>query len=74
MGKYEPTKLGAKIKKLRIGAKLSRPALAREAGVSVQTVCGLELGYPDHSHPTLTTLCLIAEALGVGPVELLSNE
>lgn len=53
---------GERLQRLRLACDLTQMALAAEAGVSQQTVSGLETGT---SEPSAATLAELADALGV---------
>lgn len=58
---------GKKVKQYRIYAELSQESLAEKAGITPQTLSGIENGYGFPSYPVL---CRIIEALNVPPVSL----
>jgi transcriptional regulator with XRE-family HTH domain len=55
------------LRELRLGLLLSQRDLAKKAGVAPKTVVDLELG---RQEPRLRTMRLLAEALGVEPLEI----
>ncbi|MGW1198417.1 helix-turn-helix domain-containing protein [Streptomyces sp. NPDC002536] len=55
------------LRQLRRSAGLTQEALAERAGVGVRTVRGLETG--ERADPRVTTVGLLADALGLGPAE-----
>lgn len=58
------------LKSIRIKQKLSQAALAEKASLSVSYISQLERG---HRSPTLDTLEVLAEALGVDPLVILKD-
>jgi transcriptional regulator with XRE-family HTH domain len=60
--------VGRRLRELRVGAKISRKALAKQIGVSVTAVIKWET---DKASPELQRLCVIAQALEVETHELL---
>ena len=61
-----------KIRELRKKKKISQEALARLAGVCLNTIVKIESG--ESKHPTIQTMAGIAEALGISLDELISKE
>lgn len=59
---------GKNLRVARLARGLSMRKLALEAGLDHGTILAIEKG---KSNPTLTTIVLLAEALGVDPGELL---
>ncbi len=59
-----------KLRKLREARGLSVRGLAKEAGISTETVYSVEHG---KRQPNLTTLGKLARALGANPVDLLTR-
>jgi transcriptional regulator with XRE-family HTH domain len=64
-------RVGARLKHLRQGRKLTQEQLAEAAGLSYKFVGEIERGL---GNPTLTTLEALAGALDVSVPELLSDE
>ena len=64
-------RVGARIKQLRLGRRLTQEQLAERAGLSYKFIGEVERG---RGNPTLTTLAALSEALGVGLVDLLGIE
>ena len=60
--------LGRKLRRYRRGRNLTQTELAQAAGISVDTVGKLELGYHQRPHPT--TLRKLAAALDVDVEDL----
>jgi transcriptional regulator with XRE-family HTH domain len=63
-------RLASNLRRLRIARHLSLSQLARETAVSKGTLSGIESG---HGNPTVDTLTLLADALGVSIAELLQE-
>ena len=63
--------VGARLKQLRQGRRLTQEQLAERAGLSYKFVGEVERG---KGNPTLTTLAALSEALGVGLIDLLGLE
>jgi transcriptional regulator with XRE-family HTH domain len=63
-----PRQIGMKLKRLRRAKKLSKYALAKQAGISAAYVAKLEAGRSD---PTVGMLQRLAKALGVPVTALL---
>jgi transcriptional regulator with XRE-family HTH domain len=61
--------MGARLRQLRQGRKLTQEQLAERAGLSDKFVGELERG---RGNPTLTTLAALSDALGVRLVDLLA--
>ncbi len=59
-----------KLREMRLARGLSVRGLAKEAGVSTETVYSVEHG---KRQPNLTTLGKLARALGVNPGDLLTR-
>nr|WP_292140524.1 helix-turn-helix transcriptional regulator [Mesorhizobium sp.] len=59
------------VKRCRIAANLTQHEVADRMGVDRAYVSGLEMG---KRNPTVITLWQIAEAIGVRPMDLLSEE
>lgn len=59
------------VKRRRIAAGLTQHEVAERMGVDRAYVSGLEMG---KRNPTIITLWHIARAIGVRPVDLLSND
>ncbi len=59
----------ARVRELRADAGLTQDRLAELAGLSVSMIQKIER-YDDGGNPRLTTLWALAEALGVGPDQL----
>jgi transcriptional regulator with XRE-family HTH domain len=66
--KLTPRQIGMKLKRLRLARKLSKYALAKQAGISAAYVAKLEAGGSD---PTVGMLQRLAKALGVPVTALL---
>ena len=64
-------RVGARLKQLRQARRLTQEQLAERAGLSYKFIGELERG---RGNPTLTTLGALAEALGVGLIDLLPVE
>jgi DNA-binding XRE family transcriptional regulator len=62
---------GENLKRLRTSKKLSREKLAAEAGIEPKQVYRIEVG---ENSPTLTTIVVLATALGVHPKKLFEFE
>lgn len=60
-----------KLKQARIRAALSQPELAERAGLTPVTVCRAETGART---PALRTIRKLAEALGLAPHELMTED
>ena len=60
---------GKNLKKIRLSKKLSIRKLALEADMDFSTIHRIEKG---ESNPTLTTIVILSEALGVDRADLLS--
>ena len=60
--------VAANLRRLRNRLDITQEELAHRAGLSTRYVSKIETG---RSSPTVTALGQLAEALGVGPVELL---
>jgi len=58
---------GAVVRELRSRRGASQKQLAREAGISPPTLCGIERGY---GNPTWTTVVALAKALQVSVAEI----
>ena len=69
MSKANKIKFGKKLKELREGSCMTQQQLAFDAGLAVPTICRIEKG----SGASLTTIGLLADALGVKP-EILKGE
>jgi transcriptional regulator with XRE-family HTH domain len=69
MSKANKIKFGKKIKELREGACLTQEKLAFKSGMAVATICKIEKG----RGASLTTIGLLADALGVKP-DILKGE
>jgi len=63
--------VGRNAARLRDAAGLTQEALAERAGMSQQYISDLERG---KRNPTVVTLYELAQALGVGPVELVRED
>lgn len=67
--------LGARLRELRIAAKMTQAELAREADVTVETVARIERtvrgAASANTNPSLDTIFRLADALGAHPTELL---
>lgn len=63
--------LGARVKQLRQSRRLTQEQVAERSGLSHKFIGEIERGL---GNPTLTTLASMADALGVGLVDLLSLE
>ncbi|GAA2686246.1 NACHT domain-containing protein [Streptomyces lunalinharesii] len=61
------SEFSALLKRLRREANLTQEALAERAGVGVRTIRGLETG--ERADPRVTTVRLLADALGLRPEE-----
>ncbi|WP_102923326.1 helix-turn-helix domain-containing protein [Streptomyces noursei] len=59
------SEFSALLKRLRREAKMTQEALAERAGVGVRTIRGLETG--ERADPRVTTVRLLADALGLSP-------
>jgi len=59
------TSLGQTVRAIRKATGMTVGTLCTKAGVSRQTLTGLELGYPDQSNPKIETVVAIAQGLGV---------
>ncbi|MFK0290475.1 helix-turn-helix domain-containing protein [Streptomyces sp. NPDC090442] len=59
------SEFSALLKRLRRAANLTQEALAERAGVGVRTIRGLETG--ERADPRVTTVRLLADALGLSP-------
>ena len=64
-------RLGTRLKQLRRARRLTQEQLAERAGLSYKFVGEVERG---QGNPTLTTMAALAEALGVGLIDLLGIE
>lgn len=62
---------GSRLRQIRDGAELSRPALASLAGTSKSTIKRLENG--DDVNTTIGTIERLADALGVSPADFYEN-
>lgn len=58
---------GANLKRLRAAKKLSREALAAQAGIEPKQVYRIEVG---ESSPTIATVVTIATAMGMHPKKM----
>jgi transcriptional regulator with XRE-family HTH domain len=58
---------GANLKRLRTAKKLSREALAAQAGIEPKQVYRIEVG---ESSPTIATVVTIATAMGMHPKKM----
>jgi len=58
------------VKVLRIKRKMTQTGLAELSKVSINTICVLE---QKRGHPSWTTICLLADALGVEPITLIKR-
>ena len=63
-----PARLGARVKQLRQGRRMTQEQLAERAGLSYKFVGEVERG---RANPTLTTLAALADALGVTLIDVL---
>lgn len=63
-------KIGEEIKKARKNAGLSQSALASKLGVSASLISQYETGV---KKPKLQNICLLADALSIKPVMLMSH-
>jgi transcriptional regulator with XRE-family HTH domain len=63
--------VGRNAARLRAQAGLTQEQLAERAGFTQQYISDLERG---KSNPTIVTLYELAQALGVGPVELMRED
>ncbi|MCC2274149.1 helix-turn-helix domain-containing protein [Streptomyces sp. ET3-23] len=61
------SEFSALLRQLRHSAGMTQEILAERAGVGVRTVRGLETG--ERADPRVTTVRLLADALGLGPAE-----
>lgn len=61
------------VRRLRLESGLSQARLAKAAGVSRQTITGIELGLKDQENPSLNIVEKIAGALEVSLVDLLKE-
>ncbi|MFJ9850152.1 helix-turn-helix domain-containing protein [Streptomyces sp. NPDC101150] len=61
------SEFSALLKRLRREAEMTQEALAERAGVGVRTIRGLETG--ERADPRVTTVRLLADALGLSPEE-----
>lgn len=59
---------GANLKRIRMAKKLSREALAAQAGIESKQVYRIEVG---ESSPTIATVTTIAVALNIHPKKML---
>ena len=64
-------RLGTRLKQLRRARRMTQEQLAERAGLSYKFVGEVERG---QGNPTLTTMAALAEALGVGLIDLLGFE
>ena len=64
-------RLGTRLKQLRRARRMTQEQLAERAGLSYKFVGEVERG---QGNPTLTTMAALAEALGVGLIDLLGVE
>jgi transcriptional regulator with XRE-family HTH domain len=62
-------KFGAHLRMVRIDAGLSQPQLANKAGIELSQISRIELGKTD---PTMSTVSIIAKALGITLSELVN--
>jgi transcriptional regulator with XRE-family HTH domain len=65
------TAIARNVRRLRRRRDLTLDVLAEQAGVSKGTVIGLEQG---RANPSITTLCRLADALGVGVSTLIESD
>ncbi|WP_116209806.1 XRE family transcriptional regulator [Streptomyces olivoreticuli] len=61
------SEFSALLRRLRHNAGMTQETLAERAGVGVRTIRGLETG--ERADPRVTTVRLLADALGLGPAE-----
>lgn len=68
-----PGTVGRNLRRIRAARKLSTYKLAKAAGVSRQTISGIELGYDAQTDTKLSTLTQLANALGCEVRDLLET-
>lgn len=65
-----PSAFGRALRRLRVHAALTQEELGFKAGLQRNYVSSLELG---EKQPTLTSICKLAQALGLKPGQLLDS-